>query len=75
MTTALLDAPTEEYVSAADCIRAHPSLCRPKLYRAVAVQAVRVQLLPGHPPRYHLADVARLVADPRSRRPRKLIKK
>lgn len=50
----------DAYASAAECMRRHPTISRPRLYRAVTVGIVRVQLLPGLAPRYCLSDVERL---------------
>lgn len=68
----LSDAPAGEYMSASECMRAHPSVTRSRLYRAVAIQTIRVRLIPGVPPRYHAGDVARLAATPGERGDRRV---
>jgi hypothetical protein len=55
-------APANQYHPAAECIRRHPGLTRTVLYHRALMGEVRVQLPPGRPPRYCVADIDRLMA-------------
>jgi hypothetical protein len=61
MLAASPDAPAA-YVSAAEAIRRHPGLNHVVLYRLAAVGKVAVDLQPGVPPRYSLADIGRALS-------------
>jgi hypothetical protein len=61
MTAIAVKAPNL-YITAAEAIRRHPSLNRARLYRMGLTRMIRVQLLPGIPPRYAAADLDRLMS-------------
>jgi hypothetical protein len=62
MSTTTAEPASDHFISAAEAIRRHGALNRQKLYRLGLVQAIRVRLLPGVPPRYSAADLDRLMA-------------
>lgn len=62
---AIAQAPvaSDRHITAAEIGRLYPYMTRTRLYRLVVGGSVRVDLPPGMPPRYNLADVERIMAE------------